>query len=290
MFANYLIHILITVGYYLILVLSLNLTLGYSGILNLGHVAFFAVGAYTSAILTKSGLPFVASFLLAGLMGGVFGFFVALFTKRLKGDYIALATLGFSFVVLSFINNLRFLTRGPYGIAGIEKPNIFGWQIHSNVGYLVFVSVMVLLCFLLLYRIVHSRYGSLLQAARDDEIGLSALGKNVFRLRVQVMALSGALASIAGSIFAHYITYIHPSNFFLSDIILIVSMVIVGGLASLRGSVLATFSLIFFTESVRFLPLPPGIVGPARLIIYALLLLLILLYKPRGLFGKIDLQ
>lgn len=266
------------------------MTLGYSGILNLGHVAFFAVGAYTSAILTKSGLPFVASFLLAGLMGGVFGFFVALFTKRLKGDYIALATLGFSFVVLSFINNLRFLTRGPYGIAGIEKPNIFGWQIHSNVGYLVFVSVMVLLCFLLLYRIVHSRYGSLLQAARDDEIGLSALGKNVFRLRVQVMALSGALASIAGSIFAHYITYIHPSNFFLSDIILIVSMVIVGGLASLRGSVLATFSLIFFTESVRFLPLPPGIVGPARLIIYALLLLLILLYKPRGLFGKIDLQ
>src|SRR3989338_11566929 len=136
MLINYLIHVAITICYYTILVVSLNVALGYTGILNLGHVAFFAIGAYTSAILTMHGVPFVIAFCAAPVVAGAFGFLLTVLTKRLKGDYVALATLGFSFVTVSIINNWRSLTRGPYGIPGIEKPNIFGWYIDSNAWYL----------------------------------------------------------------------------------------------------------------------------------------------------------
>ncbi len=290
MLINYLIHVAITICYYTILVVSLNLALGYTGILNLGHVAFFAIGAYTSAILTMHGVPFAIAFCAAPLVAGAFGFLLTVLTNRLKGDYVALATLGFSFVTVSVINNWRSLTRGPYGIPGIEKPNIFGWYIHSNAWYLLFVFIIAALIVFLVYRITHSRYGTLLEAVRDDAIGIVALGKNVFKLKYQAMMISAACAGIAGSIFAHYITYVHPSNFFLADIILLISIVIVGGLASVKGSVAGTALLIFLTESLRFIDLPSSIVGPARLIMYSVLLLVILMYRPRGLFGRIDLS
>lgn len=289
MFIDYLIHTAITIGYYIILVVSLNVAIGYTGILNLGHVAFFAIGAYTSAILAAKGVPFVLAFLAAPIVAGICGYVLTVLTKRLKGDYVALATLGFSFITVSVITNWRSLTEGPYGIAGIEKPNMFGIALTSNIGYLVFTFLIAILSVYIIHRIVHSRYGKLLEGVRDDEIGLSALGKNIFKLKYQAMMISSAFAGVAGALFAHYITYIHPSNFFLSDIILILSIVIVGGLASVRGSIVATVVLLFITESVRFIDwLPSGIVGPGRLIVYALLLLVILMYRPKGFFGKVD--
>ncbi|MBI2669436.1 branched-chain amino acid ABC transporter permease [Candidatus Woesearchaeota archaeon] len=286
---SYWIHILILVGIYLILAVSLNLALGYTGLLNLGHVAFFGLGAYTSVLLTDAGVHFIVAFLAAGLVASLFGLGLVLITRKLKGDYLALATLSFHFVIYSLLLNWVSLTRGPLGIAGIAKPSFFGFSITSNTAYLFFVSSIALITIVIIYKIVSSPFGRLLQATRDDELGLRVLGKNTTKLKAKAMMLSAFFAGIAGSLFAHYITYIEPNSFTLTEIILVLTIVIVGGLASIKGTLAATFIIIAIPELLRFVAIPSAIVGPSRQILYALILLMILLYRPRGLFGRIDL-
>lgn len=283
-------HLLILIGIYIILAVSLNLALGFTGLLNLGHVAFFGIGAYTSALLIRAGVPFIIAIIAAGLLAGVFGYFLVLATRRLKGDYLALATLGFSFVVTSVMINWKGLTRGPLGLPGIPKPSFLGLTISSNFSYLIFVLIVTVLTVIFIHALTKSDFGRLLQATRDDEIGLRVLGKDTFKLKYKAMMVSAFFAGIAGSLFAHYITYIDPSSFTLTEIILIFTIVIVGGIASIKGSIAATFIIILIPEALRFLALPSSILGPARQIIYALILLGILLYRPRGLFGRIDLE
>ena len=289
MISPYITHLLILIAIYVVLALSLNLALGYTGLLNLGHVAFFGIGAYTSAILTKAGHPYFLSFLAAGIFAGVAGFFLVFATRKLKGDYLALATLGFNYVVYSVLLNWSSLTRGPLGIPGIAKPSFLGFTISTNFQYLIFVSIIAIIVGFIIYLIVKSPFGRLLQATRDDEMGLRVLGKNTFKLKVKSMVISAFFAGIAGSLFAHYLQFIEPGSFMLTEIILILTIVIVGGLASVRGSIAATFVIILLPEALRFFPIPSAILGPARQIIYALILITILLYRPRGIFGRIDL-
>ena len=290
MIEAYLIHILVLVGIYIILAVSLNLALGYTGMLNLGHVAFFGIGAYTSALLTKAGVHFLIAFPLAGLFVTIFGYLLVLATNKLKGDYLALATLSFSFVVYSLLLNMTFLTRGPLGVAGIMKPEFFGLRILYPSQYLIFVIIIVTISVLIIHRIVKSPFGRLLQATRDDELGLKVLGKDTFKLKYKAMMISAIFAGIAGSLFANYITYIEPNSFTLSELIFVLTIVIVGGLASLKGSVVSAFIIVMIPEALRFLSLPSAILGPMRQIVYALILLCILLFRPRGLFGRVDLE
>ncbi|MEK6922508.1 MAG: branched-chain amino acid ABC transporter permease [Nanoarchaeota archaeon] len=290
MISPYIIHLLILIGIYIILSVSLNLILGYTGLLNLGHIALFGIGAYASALLTMNGVPFVISFILAGLIAGVFGFLLVLATRKLKGDYYALATLGFGFVVYSLFLNLTGLTRGPLGIPGIPKPDLFGLIIKSNFSYLIFVFFIALIVVFVIYKIVKSPFGKLLEAMRDDEVGLRVLGKDTRKLKYKTMMISAFFAGIAGSLFAHYISFIDPSSFYISELIFVFTIVIVGGIASIKGSIIAPFVIVLIPETLRFLALPSSIIGPARQIIYALILLLILMYRPRGLFGRIDLE
>ncbi len=278
------------IAIYIILAVSLNLALGYTGLLNLGHVAFFGIGAYTSTLLVQNGTPFILAFILAGLFASVFGYLLVLATRNLKGDYLALATLGFAFVVYSVLLNWTSLTRGPLGIPGIPKPSILGLTIQSNEAFLIFVTILAILFCLIMYAIIKSPFGRLLEATRDDELGLRVLGKDTFKLKYKAMMVSAFFAGLAGSLFAHYISYIDPNSFILTEIIFIFTIVIVGGIASFRGSIAATVILILIPEFLRFLALPSSVIGPARQIIYALILLGILLYRPRGLFGRVDLE
>lgn len=285
----YLLHILVLVAIYSIVAVSLNLALGYTGLLNLGHVAFFGIGAYTSALLTKAGVPFLVAFLAAGIIASIFGYLLYFATKKLKGDYLALATLGFTFVLYSLLLNLTFLTRGPLGIAGIAKPSFAGIVLSSPAAYLLFTGILALVSVLLLAFIVKSPFGRVMQAIRDDEIGVRVLGKNTLAVKGKVMMISAFFAGLAGSLFAHYITFIEPGSFTLTEVVLVLTIVIVGGLASLRGSILAAFILLLIPELLRFLAWPSSILGPGRQILYALILLAILLFRPRGLLGKVDL-
>ncbi len=284
------IHLLILIGIYVILAISLQLAVGFSGLLNLGHIAFYCIGAYTSALLALNGLPFWFCFLAAGFMAMVFGFLLSLPTNKLKGDYLALATLGFSFVVTAVALNWTGLTRGPLGLPGIPKPSFFGLSFANNFWFLILTAVIATLSFLIIKRITKSPFGKALEATRDDELATRVLGKNTFKLKSYSLAISAFFAGIAGSLYAHYITFIDPSSFSLLQLIPVLCIVIIGGLASLKGTIIAAIILMLLPEPLRFIGFPSSVVGPARQIIYALLLLLILIYRPRGFFGKVELE
>lgn len=285
-----LIHVAILICIFAVVGVSLNLALGYTGIINLGHIAFFGIGAYSSAILTvKTSTPFILAFFLSGIFAGISGLILQKLINKLEGDYLALATLAFAFVVHAVFVNYKELTNGPLGIPGIPKPNLFGYQIAGNPTYLLFAFIVAASSIFIISRLVNSRYGKLLEGVRDDMLGLQARGKDVYKLRYQSMMISAFFAGIAGSVYAHYLSYIDPTSFFIADIILVLSIVIVGGLASVRGSVIAAIVLVILPEALRFVDLPSSVIGPMRQIIYAAILIGILLYKPRGFYGKIDI-
>ncbi len=290
MFSAYLIHLLILVGIYLILTLSLQITLGFSGLLNLGHIAFYAIGAYTSALLLLAGWPWWLCFILAGIVAMLFGFLLSLPTNKLKGDYLALATLGFSFVIYAVALNWTSLTRGPLGLPGIPKPEIFGIHFFSNVNFLILTLIIALITYLILKKITISPFGKAMQATRDNELAVRVLGKNTFKIKSIALAVSAFFAGIAGSLYASYITFIDPSSFTLMQLIPVACIVIIGGLASLKGTLIATIILILLPEPLRFIGFPSSILGPMRQIIYALLLLLILIYRPKGFYGEVELE
>jgi len=290
MIEAYFIHLAILVGIYLILALSLQLALGYTGLINLGHIAFFAIGAYVSALLTLNGIPFIIAILLAGIISAFFGFLLSIPTNKLKGDYLALATLAFTFVVYAVTLNWTSLTRGPLGLPGIPKPSIFGLSFSSNLSFLILTLIIFLAVYFIIKRIIDSPFGKVLEATRDNELATKVLGKNTFKIKSIALGTSAFFAGIAGSLYAHYITYIDPSSFTIMQLIPILCIVIIGGLASLRGTIIATIILILLPEPLRFIGFPSSVVGPMRQIIYALILLFILIYRPKGFFGKVELE
>ncbi|MBL8991824.1 MAG: branched-chain amino acid ABC transporter permease [Spirochaetia bacterium] len=283
---SYLAGLFSSIGIYLILGLSLNLALGFTGLLSLGHVAFFGIGAYTSALLATQGIPFPIAFLSAGIVSGLAGGLLAFPIRKLRGDYLSLATLAFHFVVFSLATNLEFLTRGPLGIAGISRPLGLG----NDYAFLGFVWFCVVIVFLFLFRLTRSPFGRLLEGVRDDEALLRTLGKNTLQLKFSSLFISAFLTGIAGSLFSVYVGYINPGTFNLEEVILALTLVIVGGVASLPGTVIATVILMSLPEMLRFLPLSSEVLGPLRQMLYAVILLAILRFRPRGILGKIDLN
>ncbi|MFA5992081.1 MAG: branched-chain amino acid ABC transporter permease [Candidatus Pacearchaeota archaeon] len=289
MIEAYLIHLLILIGIYLILAISLQLSIGYTGLLNLGHIAFFCIGAYTSALLALNGFPFIVCLIFAGILAMLFGFFLAIPTRKIKGDYLALATLGFGFVIYAIVLNWSSLTRGPLGIPGIPKPTVLGISFSSNLAFLILTVIIALVSYFVINRIVKSKFGKVMEAVRDDELSAKVLGKNSFKIKFLVLGISAFFAGIAGSLYAHYITYIDPSSFTIMQLIPILCIIIIGGMASMNGTLFATIILILLPEPLRFIGFPSSVVGPMRQIIYALVLLIILLYKPKGIYGKVEM-
>ncbi len=283
-FINYLVHLAILVCIYSILTISLNWAVGFTGLLNLGHVGFFGIGAYASALLAMNGVPIWLSLLLGALFAGVSGLLLALPTTRLKGDYLALATLGFAFIMGSVARNWTGLTRGALGIPGIPK------IVHGNYAFLLVVFIIAVITYLIFWKLSRSRFGKTCEAVRDDELAAKMLGKDTFLHKILALGISAFFAGLGGGLFAHYITFIDPSIFGLGDLILLFSMLIVGGLASVKGAAIGTFILFLIPEPLRFIGFPSSILGPMREIIFALILLLILIYKPRGICGKVDLS
>ncbi|MBW3013212.1 branched-chain amino acid ABC transporter permease [Candidatus Woesearchaeota archaeon] len=290
MIEAYLIHLLILVGIYIILALSLQLNIGFTGLLSLASIGFYCIGAYISALLALAGVPFWICIILAGIGAMMFGFLLTLPTNKIRGDYFALATLAFHLVIYAIVLNWTGLTRGPLGLPGIPRPSIFGFIFSDNLSFLILVFVIVLISFFIIKKIVESPFGKVLEATRDDELSTRILGKNTFKIKCYSLAIGAFFAGIAGSLYAHYITFIDPSSFHLMQLIPLIAIVIIGGLASLRGTMIATIILVLLPEPLRFIGFPSSIVGPMRQIIYALILLFILIYRPKGFFGKIKLE
>lgn len=282
MIHEYLISIL-TLGFiYVIVVLALNLAIGFTGLTNLGHMVFFGIGAYTSALLTLNGIPWYAAVFIAGILASFSGAVIAAITSRLKGDYLAMATLGLVFIGIAVSRNWISLTRGALGLSGV--PDI----ITNNFYYMLFTLAVAALCVLIFHKLINSETGRIFQAMRDDETAAAILGKNTYFYKILSIAISTFFAGIAGSLFVHHINFVDPTIFDLSFFVLILSMFILGGLASIKGSITGVFILVLLTEAVRFVSVSSAIIGAVREMVFAAVLIIILIFKPRGIFGKVD--
>jgi branched-chain amino acid transport system permease protein len=274
-------------GIYIILALSLNLLLGYAGLFSVGHGAFYGIGAYAAAILaTKLGFPFWGEILAAASIAGLCGFVIGFPTLRLRGDYLALATFGFAVIIYSVFNNWYDLTRGPLGIRGIPKVVLFSIPLTSLWSYTVLVGFFVLLTIFCIRRLTYSAFGKVLEAIREDDMAATAIGKNIAKFKVLAFVIAAFFAGIAGVLYAHYVTFIDPSSFLIQESFLIFSMVIFGGMGSIGGSILGAAILVILPEALRFLGLPSAVAANMRQMIFGVLIVFIINWRPEGLLGK----
>ncbi len=284
---EYIVHILIITGIYIILTLSLNLVVGYTGMPALGHAAFTCMGAYTSSLLALNyGITPWLGLVVGAIFASILGIIISLPSIRLKGDYFALATFGLGIIVYSISKNWVGLTRGPLGLPGIPGFSIFGFELSSVWTYILLVVVFIAITYIIMRNIVNSPFGRILKGIREDEVASQAMGKDVNRYRVIVFIVSAFFAGIAGSLYAHYITFIDPSSFTVMESITILLMVVFGGMASLGGSFVGAAILVIFPELLRFLGMPSSVAAPLRQMIYGLLLILLMIKRPQGILGK----
>jgi len=284
---EYLLHILVITGIYIILTLSLNLIVGYTGLAALGHAAFSCVGAYASSLLAlKYGLSPWIGLMIGAVVAALLGIVIGFPSLRLKGDYLALATFGLGVIVYSIAKNWVSLTRGPMGLPGIPQYPFFGLRLSETWHHLIIVTAFVILTYIVVHRIVNSPFGRILRSVRDDEIASMAVGKDVDRHKIKVFVIGALFAGVAGSLYAQYITFIDPSSFTVMESITILLMVVFGGMASLSGSFIGAAILVIFPEMLRFLGMPSSVAAPLRQMIYGLLLIILMIRRPQGLLGK----
>lgn len=286
----YLIHLAILFSIYAILGISLNLVVGYAGMLSVTHAAFYGIGAYASAILlTRTNIGFVPALFLAIIFTMMASFIASLVLSKFKSDYYALVSFGLNIIIFSILMNWQSFTKGPLGISGIPKPNFFGFVIFSNSRFL-FLS---LLCLIFVYAaarfIAVSSFGRVLKAIREDEKAIQIFGYNTALFKTIIFILSAGMAAIAGSLFASYISFIEPSTFSLMESIFILAIIILGGLANIKGSIIGALFLVLLPEVLRFVGFPMSIAAQMRHFVYGLILVLLMLYRPQGLMGEYKL-
>ena len=286
----------------IILALSLNLINGFTGLFSVGHAGFMAVGAYTCAILTMSPeqkevnfvlvpvapwladlyMPFVPALLIGGLLAGFIGWILGVVALRLRDDYLAIATLGFSEIIRVLLTNAQSVTNGALGLKGLPRFTTMWWAWGSAVVITLFLVLLI-----------KSSYGRAFKSIRDNEIAAESMGIDVFGMKVLSFAISSFLAGIAGGLLAHYLTTIDPKQFIFLKTFDILLIVVLGGVGSITGSVVAAIVVTIAMEALRFLDGPlnlgfmmtNGIPG-LRMVFFSALLMVVVIYRQQGLMGK----
>lgn len=287
---EYLYHLAVLFTIYAGLAISLDLIVGYTGLLSVTHAAFYGLGAYTTAILmTAHGFGFFSSLLVGIVISMVCAVLIGSVLSRFKDDYYALVSFGFNIIVFSVFLNWQDLTRGPLGIPGIGKPEIFGYVFNSTIEFLILCVLLMLAVYGIARFITQSSFGRVLKAIREDEKAISVFGYNTQTYKLVIFTVSAGMAAIAGSLFASYITFIDPSTFTLNESIFILAMIILGGLSNVRGAVIGSLFLILLPEILRFVGFPTDIAAQMRQVVYGALLIGLMLYRPQGLMGEYKL-
>lgn len=288
----YLLAIAITMAIYMLLALSLDFQYGFTGLINFGQVGFFAVGAYAAAIgSVRMGWPAPVGLALAVLLPALLAWPIGRIALRLRDDYLAIVTLGFGEIVRLVIVSEKALTQGGQGIPGV--PRLFslgGTPSWNDVALLVLLVAVCAVVVGLLHQVLRSPYGRLIQAIRDDETALLALGKNPARYKTQVLMAGGAIAGLAGAFYAHYISFVTPDQFTPLVTFYVWMAIIMGGIGRLRGAVLGAVLLVAFLEGSRVLrDVLPGVsevaMSSIRLAAVGLGLILFMRWRPQGLAG-----
>jgi branched-chain amino acid transport system permease protein len=279
MFGNYFLDVAILAGIYVILSLGLNVVVGFAGLLNLGFVAFYAIGAYAYALLnTRLGLGFWSALPLSVGLTTVAGFLLAIPALRLRGDYLAIVTLGFGEIARLVLNNWDDLTHGPNGISQISRPEILSLAFGSLSRYYYLVLVFALLTVFVTKRVYSSRIGRAWVALREDEIAASAMGINTTMYKLYAFAFGAFWAGLAGVLFAAKMQFVSPESFTFMESVLILCMVILGGSGSIAGVILGAVILVFLPEMLREIQL-------YRMLALGAGLVILMIFRPQGLLG-----
>ena len=275
-------NIMISALLYVMLALGLNIVVGLAGQLVLGYVAFYAVGAYAYALLHQFlGWGFWLCLPVGGFLAVLFGLGLGFPVLRLRGDYLAIVTLGFGEIVRLTLLNWPSLTGGPAGISNIPRPGLFGLEMDINTStiyiyYLVLAAVA--LTIIVISRLKNSRVGLALQALREDEIACEAMGIDITRVKLSAFALGSCWAGFAGVIFAAKTTYINPSSFGFMESAMILSMVVLGGMGSIAGVVIAAMILILAPEYLRAF-------SEYRMLLFGAIMVVMMIFRPQGLIS-----
>lgn len=276
---NYVLEILANTWFYVVLCLGLNIVVGFAGLLDLGYAAFFAVGAYTTGILTSHfHINFWLTIPAAMCCSALAGIVIGGPTLRLRSDYLAIVTLGFGEIVRIAARNLR-ITGGASGLIGIDRPRLFGLELNQIHHYYLVFLVLAALAILASVRLHRSRLGRAWQYVREDEDAAEAMGINRVAIKLSAYVIGAVFAGIAGCFFAAKMTAISPETFTFSQSILILLGVVLGGMGKIPGVVCGAAVLVLFPEIFR------GI-GPMRLLVFGIVMLFIMLYRPQGIWPE----
>ncbi len=276
---NYMLEVLTNAWFYTILCLGLNIVVGYAGLLDLGYAAFFAVGAYTTGILTSQfGVNFWLTIPAAVFCSMVAGIIIGGPTLRLRSDYLAIVTLGFGEIVRIIARNLE-ITGGASGLIGIDRPYFFGIELSQGIHfYYVFLILAIIACFVS-YRLQNSRLGRAWQYVREDEDAAEAMGINRVGVKLYAYVIGAMFGGVAGAFFAVKMTAISPETFTFSQSVLILLGVVLGGMGKIPGVIIGAFALVLFPEVFRDL-------GSMRMLVFAIVMLVIMLYRPEGIWPR----
>jgi len=279
---NYLLNVFVFIGINTMLAVALNLLLGFAGQISLGHAAFFGLGAYISGILTTHYTinPCIAM-IAAALCVGVIAFIIGFPILKLKGHYLAMATLGFGIIVYIIFNETVAWTGGPSGMSGIPNLSLGPVIFDSDMMNFYLIWAFTLLTMLLSINLANSRIGRALRAIHDSEVAARVMGVNVRLLKVQIFAVSALISALAGSLYAHTMTFIAPASFGFNFSVELVTMVIIGGLGSIYGSFLGAAILTLLPEFLR-------VFHDFDIVIYGLLLIVMTMFMPGGLIGGFE--
>ena len=279
---NYLLRVTTTAILYMVLALGLNIVPGFTGLLDLGYVGFYGIGAYTAGLLTiHFNLSFWVILPLAALNGALWGIFLGAPTLRLTGDYFAIVTFGFSELVVLVLRNELWLTRGPMGLPGISPPVIFGHPLTFEWEFYYLVTALLMLVILVVTRLEDSRLGRAWFAIREDEIAAQCCGINLIRYKIIAFSISASIGAMGGAFFARWFKFIHPDMFKFWESILVLCLIVFGGMGSIVGTMLGALILIPLSEILRAV-LPQALFS-ARYLIYGLILVLMMRWRPAGL-------
>lgn len=274
---DYYLSIMIFMGINAITVMGLSLLMGYAGQISMGHAAFLGIGAYcSSALPLKFGFPLFIAFLCGILLSTVMAIAISVPTLKLKGHYLAVATLGFGEIIYIAFNELLEITGGPSGLSGIPSIAFFGYAFTGGIRYYYLVWAIAIFILIFSLNVIYSRIGRALQAVFGSDVAAAAMGVNVSRFKVQVFVLSAIYASIAGSLYAHFVTFISPPSFSVFVSILLLMMVVIGGGRSIWGALLGAGILTFLPEYLR-------VFKDFDILVYGVILMAVLLFMPEGL-------
>jgi branched-chain amino acid transport system permease protein len=277
---NYMIDVLTLAGIYIVLALGLNIVVGMAGLLDLGYVSFYAIGAYSYALLsTRLGISFWAALPLGGMAAAAFGVGLGIVTLRLRGDYLAIVTLGFIQIVHLILNNWDRVTNGPNGILNIGRPALGPFVFSQPIHFYYLILVIVCLTIPAMNRLNRSRIGRAWVAIREDEIAAQAMGVDTTRLKILAMALGAVWAGIAGVFFAGKFAFVSPESFTFFESVIVLSMVVLGGMGSIPGVIVGALIVVILPEVLREF-------AGYRMLVFGAALVLMMIFRPQGLIGN----